>query len=255
MQEPLDNSVRINRYLSMSGLGSRRSCEKYIRGRKVSVNNSIITDLSFKIDPDKDAVLLDGKPIRPLEKEVYLLLNKPKGYVVSRDAQGGRSVFELLKGFPKNLQYAGRLDSDSEGLLFLTTNGEMIQRLTHPSHKESKIYLVTVDSLLTLEALAAFRRGLQLEEGVTQPAQIDLLHDKPPAYRIILREGRNRQVRRMMEKLGHRVFRLTRVAFGPLNLGKLKSGDYRQLTKNEVWKLKRNLKMRSTAHDVPDKEE
>jgi pseudouridine synthase len=228
----------------MCGLGSRRSCERYVRGRKVSVNDVTVTDLSFKIDPDLDTVALDGKPVRPAEKEFYLLLNKPRGYVVSRDAQGGKSVFQLLKGFPKNLQYAGRLDADSEGLLFLTTNGEMIQRLTHPSHQASKIYLATLDRKLEEKDMAAFRNGLPLEEGPTLPAQIDLIREIPPGYRVILREGRNRQIRRMMEALGRRVCRLTRVAFGPLNLGKLKSGDYRPLTKNEIWKLKRNLRLK-----------
>ena len=254
MEETNRNSIRINRFLAKCGLGSRRACEKYINSGRVTVNGVIVTALSFQVNPDKDNVLIDGQPASILEKEHNIILNKPKGYIVSREAQGGKSVFDLLKGFPKNLQYAGRLDADSEGLLFLSTNGEIILRLTHPRYKTSKIYLVTTDRLLTEEALSHFRKGVALDDGTTQPAQIDLIRDAPPGYRIILHEGRNRQIRRMMEALGYKVFRLTRVAFGLLNLGNLKRGDFRPLTDNELWKLKRNLKIKETPQGASGKE-
>ena len=252
MESSSENKIRINRFLAKCGLGARRNCEKFITQGRVTVNGTVVTALSFQVDTEMDKVEVDGKAVAPLEKEFNIILNKPKGYVVSREAQGGKSVFELLKGFPKNLQYAGRLDADSEGLLFLSTNGDIIQALTHPRYKVSKIYLVTTDRPLSESALAAFRKGVGLDDGPTQPAQIDPIRPMPPGYRIILHEGRNRQIRRMMDALGYRVYRLTRVAFGLLTLGSLKRGDFRSLSENELWKLKRNLKIKEPASAPQD---
>lgn len=235
------SAVRINRFLSSCGLGSRRECEKYVLGGRVSKNGRTIVSLSEKIDIETDKVSLNGKPIQPVEKQWYIMLNKPAGYVVSREGQNQKSVFDLLPGLPKNLAYAGRLDTDSEGLLFLTTNGDLINRLAHPRYGISKVYLVTTDRLLSEAEMRRFRQGLPLEEGMTSPAQIDCIDRERRRYRIILTEGRNRQIRRMMECLFARVKDLTRVAFGLLTLGNLKQGAWRHLTRNELWKLKRDL--------------
>lgn len=238
------DTLRINSFLSKCGLGSRRSCERFIRNQRVKVNGVLIDSLAHQVNPSQDTVTVDDAPVNIPDKEHHLILNKPAGYIVSRDAQGGRSVFELLKGFPQNLQYAGRLDAESEGLLFFSTNGEIILRLTHPRYKTGKIYLVTTDQVLSEKALDLFRKGVTLEDGITQPAQIDALPASTREYRIILHEGRNRQIRRMMDVLGYKVRKLKRITFGPLNLGHLKCGHFRPLTENELWKLKRNLKLK-----------
>lgn len=239
-----ETKVRINRFLSSCGLGSRRECERYVVNGRVTLNGKPVLSLSEKVDPEKDTVLLNDKQIRPIEKQLYLLLNKPLGYVVSRDGQALKSVFELLPGLPRNLAYAGRLDADSEGLLFLTTDGEVINRLAHPRYEECKVYLALLDRDLSVEQLGRFRQGLGLEDRMTRPAQIDkVLGEVPHLYRVMLKEGRNRQIRRMIGLIGAQVRGLRRVAFGGLTLGNLKSGAWRHLSANEVWKLKRDLKL------------
>ncbi|MFH0919982.1 MAG: pseudouridine synthase [Fibrobacterota bacterium] len=240
-----DRLLRINRFLSQCGLGSRRECEGLVRHGVVTLNGTVVKDLATRVNPEKDTVLVRGTPVRLLDTQIYILLNKPTGVVVSRKGYSEKTVFDLLPGFPANLSYAGRLDADSEGLLLLTTNGELINRLAHPRYEMSKVYLVTLDRPLTKESIEKFRRGVALEDGTTLPAQIDRISPTAPDYRIILREGRNRQIRRMAEALGVRVVRLTRVAFGPFTLGNLKSGAFRHLSKNETGKLKRNLKLAS----------
>ncbi|OGS33925.1 MAG: hypothetical protein A2293_02480 [Elusimicrobia bacterium RIFOXYB2_FULL_49_7] len=238
-----DSLLRINRYLALCGLGSRRECESIVLEGRVAVNGTQVETLSFKVDREKDSVSVNGTKVKPSEEHLYIMLNKPPGYVVSRDGEGLKSVYELLTGQPKNLAYAGRLDTASEGLLLFSTNGEFINRLTHPRYGFSKIYLVTVDSPLSEAARQTFRRGIRLEEGMTLPAQIEAIAPGGTQYRIILHEGKNRQIRRMMEALGVKVLRIRRVAYGNLTLGNLKSGLFRHLTENELRKLKRDLKL------------
>jgi pseudouridine synthase len=233
--------IRINRFLSMCGLGSRRSCEKYVVQGKVKINGKAVTSLAQKVDPEKDRINVKGNILKPREKHVHLILNKPRGYVVSRKRYNKKNVFDLIRGFPKDLTYAGRLDIESEGLLFLSTHKDIVERLTHPKHKVSKIYIVGTDRELTGRQLVSFRKGIPLEDGMTRPAQIDSIKQKPPLYRIILTEGRKRQIREMMTYLGVSVETLVRVALGPLKLGNLHSGTFRHLTDNELGKLKRDL--------------
>lgn len=241
---PADPKIRLNRFLAMSGLGARRSCERFIRSGRIRVNGAAVSDLGTRVDPEKDKIELDGKPVLLQDKPCHLILNKPEGYVVSRNPQGGRSVFDLLTGLPRNLNPAGRLDADSRGLLFLSTDGELLNRLSHPRFHVSKIYIVRTRTPLSAQALSTFRNGITLDDGPTQPAQIESADGSPCTYRIILTEGRNRQIRRMMEALNSPVTTLTRVAFGPLRLGRLKAGNWRHLTRNEMWKLKRNMNLK-----------
>jgi len=245
MEHANDSKIRLNRFLSSCGLGARRSCEKIILAGRVAVNGNTTHDLATRVDPEQDVVFVDDKQVEPIQEEVTLLFNKPRGYVVSREDEGEhKNIFQILKGFPRNLNYAGRLDAFSEGLLLLSTNGELINRLTHPRYKVTKVYLVTTERRLTPAELTQFRTGIELEEGVTLEAHIDALDPVKPEYRIILSEGRNRQIRRMLESLGTHAKTIRRVAYGPLLLGNLKPGDYRSITSNEWFKLKRNLKLK-----------
>ncbi|OGJ90867.1 MAG: hypothetical protein A2268_09495 [Candidatus Raymondbacteria bacterium RifOxyA12_full_50_37] len=235
--------VRLNRFLASCGLGARRQCERFIVHGLVQINGQTVTELATKVDPETDSVTLRGKDLKPITSSIHLILNKPAGYVVSCKGFGEKTVFDLLKGMPATLRYAGRLDKESEGLLFFSTNGELVNMLTHPRYNMGKIYLVTLDRTLNRKELDIFRKGVPLDDELTMPAQIDPLSDTQQCYRVIIHEGKNRQIRRMMQYIGSQVLRLQRVAFGPLHLGNLPTGAFRKLNKNEIYKLKRNLNL------------
>ena len=229
-------SERLNRYLARSGVASRRGADALIASGSVLVNGRRPPPDGLLIEPESDRIEVSGRVITPLGKHGYVALNKPLGYVVTASDTGSRpTVFELVQT-PSRLFSVGRLDMDSRGLLLLTDDGELANRLAHPRYKVTKEYHALVDGVPGEADLRRLRDGVQLEDGPTAPAQARLLGQVRGLTKVelIIREGRNRQVRRMLETLGHPVRDLQRVAFGPIRLGRLREGDWRRLRAPEV---------------------
>ena len=226
---------RLQKILAQHGLGSRRRAEQLIREGRVEVDGAVAT-LGQRADPEASRITLDGAPLPGISSPLTLLLHKPLGVVVSASDERGRAtVFDLLDDPPARLRYVGRLDRDSEGLLLLTTNGELAHRLMHPRHRVDKTYEALVEGEPGAHALERLRGGLELEDGPTAPAEVTLLRREGDAswLRLVLHEGRKRQVRRMLEAVGHPVRRLTRTGLGGLTLGKLQPGASRPLAAAE----------------------
>ncbi len=232
---------RLQKYLAHAGVASRRTCEELITAGKVKVNGQVVREMGVKIDPSTDVVEVSGKLIEAREEKVYILLNKPKGYVTTlRDPQGRPKVVDLLKDVGKRVYPVGRLDFDTEGLLIMTNDGETTYALTHPKHEIGKTYIALVNGLPDRDKLKRFQKGLRLADGLTAPAKVKFLKKQGSnaLLEIKVYEGRNRQVRRMCETIGHPVLQLKRVAMGFLDLDGLETGKYRHLTPSEVKKLK-----------------
>jgi 23S rRNA pseudouridine2605 synthase len=237
----MDASVRLHKFLASCGIASRRKCEELILQKKVSVNGILITQMGTCIDPEKDRVHVGGKLVNLPPKHVYYALNKPEGYVVTMsDSHGTPMVTELLKDVKERVFPVGRLDMDTEGLLLLTNDGELANRLMHPRYHLEKEYIVCVRKELNEHNLRWLHKGVVIDEKPTLPARIEILkRDRSHVrYRIIIREGRKRQIRRMFKAVGHPVLSLRRVAIGPVTLGRLPLGQYRSLTRREVTALK-----------------
>ncbi len=237
---------RLQKILAQAGVASRRKSEELILAGKVTVNGEVVTELGTKADPTVDEITVNGRSIAA-EKKVYYMFNKPKGVITSvTDPEGRKTVQDYLKGVNERVFPVGRLDYDSEGLLILTNDGELANRLTHPKHHVPKTYLVTVEGVPHGDSLEKFRRGIQLEDGMTQPAEAeyyDIDTDKKQAtIRVTIYEGKNRQIRRMFDALSHKVIRLKRIAFGELLIGNLKRGLHRPLSKQELDALQKGSK-------------
>jgi 23S rRNA pseudouridine2605 synthase len=227
---------RLQKVLARVGIGSRRACEELIAEERVTVNGEVAV-LGRRIDVDHDLVEVDGSPIGVRPGLVHLLLNKPAGVVTTADDPQGRpTVVELVPAEPRVFP-VGRLDQDTEGLLLLTNDGELAHRLTHPSYGVDKEYIAHVQGTPSRGSLRRLREGIALEDGMTAPASASLVADG--VLRLTIHEGRNRQVRRMCEAIGHPVDRLVRVRIGPLADRKLKPGAFRALTPDEVRALER----------------
>lgn len=226
----------LERVLSKAGLGSRTEARSWIGAGRVHVNGKAIRTPDHWVDLERDRVTLDGNPVgRPLP--IYLLLYKPKGYLTTRrDPQGRPTIYDLLSGVDGFVSPVGRLDLETSGLLLLTNDTRFAERVTNPSHKVPKTYLVKASTLLADEQLDRLRSGLELKDGPTRPAQVTRIRDsaKYTFFEITITEGRNRQVRRMVEALGSRVLKLVRVAIGPIEIGELRIGEHRTLTQTEV---------------------
>ncbi len=230
---------RLQKILARAGLGSRRGVEELLRRGAVRVNGRVAT-LGDKADPERDAITVDGKPLPAAGSPLYLLLNKPVGYLTTRHDPFGRpTVFDLLPPLPAKVFPVGRLDLDTEGLLLFTNDGALAQRLAHPGGEVEKEYLAWVEGVPTPAALAALRRGVELPEGRTAGARVRLVEPQGTGalLRLTLREGKKRQVRRMLAAVGHPVRRLLRVRLGTLELGDLGPGETRGLTAEEVRRL------------------
>ncbi|WP_051688153.1 pseudouridine synthase [Desulfofalx alkaliphila] len=234
--------VRLQKFLAHAGVASRRKCEELILSGKVKVNGTVVRELGVKIQPGKDIVQVNGKKIQQLEKKVYIMINKPRGYVSTvRDERGRKTVLDLLKDVEQRVYPVGRLDYNSEGLLLLTNDGELADALTHPRHRVPKTYRARVKGVPSIEKLEELANGVDLEDGITAPAKVALLNifNGNALLEITIHEGRNRQVRRMCEHIGHPVIRLVRTRIGTLELRKLGSGEVRELSKFEVNQIKR----------------
>lgn len=232
---------RLQKILSMAGLASRRHAEKLITEGRVKVNGAVVKSLGFKADPQWDHISLDGKPIGKLERKAYLLMNKPRGCVTTLDDPlGRRTVRDFIRGEKRMVKPVGRLDFDSEGLLILTNDGDLQERLTHPRYGIRRTYLVKVRGFPDPAAIRKLRDGIRLEDGMTQPAKVRLVEKlkKNSWMRLTVYEGRNRLIKRMCTAISHPVIRLKRIRYGPLALGDLKPGKYRYLTPKEIGELK-----------------
>jgi 23S rRNA pseudouridine2605 synthase len=227
--------MRLNRFLALAGVASRRGAETFIRQGRVTINGRVSTNLSSQVELS-DHVKVDGHLVHP-KQFISVLLNKPPGFLTTRsDRNDRRTIYELLPRKMSNLAHVGRLDKESEGLLLLTNDGDLALRLTHPRFKLEKEYLVTLDREFGLEDLPKVRKGVYLAEG---RARFDALHKvSPHQVRVILTQGIKRQVRRVFAALGYRVKRLQRTRIGPLTDRHLKPGTFRILTPAEVTSLK-----------------
>ncbi|MDA0301131.1 MAG: pseudouridine synthase [Chloroflexi bacterium] len=231
---------RLQKLLARSGFGSRRSAELVISAGRVTVDG-VLAALGTRADPDTQRVEVDGERIRMEPEDVTIVLNKPTGIVVTAvDDRGRQTVFDILHDPPPHLRYVGRLDRDTSGLLLLTTEGELAHRLTHPRYEVMKTYEASVEGVVAEGAITRLREGVQLEDGMTAPAVVDRVPgDAPPTHlRVVIHEGRNRQVRRMFEAVGHHVSRLRRTAFGPVSLDDLPPGASRVVTAEELTALR-----------------
>jgi 23S rRNA pseudouridine2605 synthase len=262
---------RLQKIMAAAGIASRRKAEEMISSGRVSVNGQIVSELGAKADPERDHIRVDGKLLRGPERHVYLMLNKPKGYVTTvTDPERRPTVMDLVRGVGERVYPVGRLDYQSEGLLLLTNDGALVERLMHASSKVPKVYWVKVSGTPSEEAIERLRRGVVLaarrppdenprpsqtrartghpqsrERSVkTAPAKIRLLKEAAnPWYEVTLIEGRNRQIRRMFEQVGHHVEKIKRVRYGPLELD-VETGKHRPLAPGEVARLKSAVRVR-----------
>ena len=234
---------RLQKILSQAGIASRRASERLMLEGRVTVNGMTVRELGTKADPSRDDIRVDGRRLKMPERHRYILLNKPRGYMTTRsDPQKRPTVVDLLSGVREYVYPVGRLDYDSEGLLLLTNDGDLAARLTHPSHGVARVYEAAVLGVPDAHDLRRLARGLVIDGRRTAPAEVRLLPAGRPTetttLEITLREGRNRQVRKMCEAIGHPVDHLRRIAIGPLRDGRLRVGRWRDLTEDEVRKLR-----------------
>lgn len=238
---------RLQKVMAHAGVASRRACEELIRKGRVTVNGRVVDEMGLKVDPAKDRIAIDGRIFSGPEEPVYLMLNKPSGFVTTvRDPRGRRTVLDLIGNLPGRVYPVGRLDYDTEGLLLLTNDGELTNALTHPRHEVPKTYLAVAQGVVGRDKVNVLKRGVRLSDGPTAPAKVRVLkvEEGATSLEITIHEGRNRQIRRMMEAIGHPVTFLKRIRFGPLTLRGLRLGEYRALTPAEVEKLKSAAKER-----------
>ena len=228
---------RLQKLISQAGITSRRAAEELILAGRVTVNGAVVTELGSKADPTKDSITVDGKPVRPVSTHLYILLNKPAGYMTTLDDPEGRPlVTSLLKEINERVYPVGRLDYNTEGLLLLTNDGDWANKLMHPRHEIDKEYHVRVRGKAHKSQIDQLAAGVMLDDKKTAPATVHLIKDgeQNDWLSLTIHEGRNRQIRRMCEAVSLSVVRLKRVRYGNLELGVLKSGQFRTLTEAEV---------------------
>ena len=237
MSHPQGEPVRLQAYLARAGIASRRASEQLIQQGRVRVNGSTVTVLGTKVVPGADRVEVDGEPVR-LDPSTWVALHKPRGYVTSRaDPFHRATVYELLPERFRGLFHVGRLDRDSEGLILFTNDGPGANRLLHPRYGVTKEYLADVVGRPERDAVNRLTEGVELEDGVARAERVERLHQVDTdvfRMRIVLREGRNREVRRLFEAVGHPVRRLVRRRFGPIELGELPAGRWRVVAREEL---------------------
>jgi 23S rRNA pseudouridine2605 synthase len=225
------------------GVASRRHAEEMIRAGRVSVNGEVVRGMGVRVNPAKDRIAVDGQTKQPAREHVYLMLNKPRNVITTvSDPEGRPTIMEYLPkdGSIGRIYPVGRLDFQSEGLVLLTDDGALANKLMHPRYEHEKEYHVLVEGRPSPQAIESLRHGMDLEEGKTAPAQVEVIEhiDGNTWLRVVLHEGRNRQIRRMVEQIGHRVRELTRVRIGTLRIGDLASGKWRYLTGREISELR-----------------
>lgn len=232
---------RLQKIIAQAGVASRREAERLILEGKVTLNGKVVKELGTKADPDKEHIKVNGKLITRPESKAYLILYKPRGYVTTTsDPEGRPTIMELLEKVKGRVFPVGRLDYDTEGLILCTNDGELAHKLQHPRHEVPKTYFAKVEGVPAPDEITKLRKGIKLEDGMTAPANVKLVRkvEANSWLEIIIHEGRNRQVKRMCEAIGHPVIRLKREGLAFLTLGDLKPGEFRHLTAEEVKKLK-----------------
>jgi len=229
--------VRINKFLAECQLGSRRKVEEFILNGDIKINGDICTDLGKQINPEEDIVLYKNKRVKPDNEKIFILLNKPPNYIVTKkDEFDRKTIYKLLPEFALKLDPVGRLDYASEGLLLLTNDGDLAYKITHPKYMMQKTYFVHVNAMLTHDEVQKLRDGIIIDGKITLPAQVFMkkVGDKYCELKMTISEGRNRQIRRMIEALGHEVTKLKRVQIGDITLDNIPTGMWRYLTPAEI---------------------
>jgi pseudouridine synthase len=244
---------QLQQLLARAGVGSRRRCAELVKSGRVTVNRSVILHPGLRIDPTRDRVRLDGRPVEPAPGELHLMLHKPAGYLSARsDPRGRRTVMALLDpALARRVYPVGRLDRDATGLLLLTNDGELAHRLMHPRYHVPRAYEVDVEGEPSRESLDRLTAGLELEDGMTAPARVKVhkLSRQGSRLKLTLREGRKNQVKRMLAAVGHPVRQLRRVSFGSLHLGHMPVGTHRALRPAEVEALREAVGLTGTAEE------
>ncbi len=235
-----DGLIRLQRLLAQSGVASRRKCEELMLAGLVEVDGEVVTRLGTKVDPRTAVIRVDGKRLPPVSPHVYLALNKPRGVVSTMsDPQGRRTLADLVSDRPERLFHVGRLDTDTDGLILLTNDGDFAHRLAHPSYEVDKTYVAEVDGRVTQGTLRTLLDGVTLEDGPVTVSRARIVEQAPgkSIVELVIHEGRNRIVRRLLDHVGHPVRRLTRTALGPVLLRGLRTGALRELDREELGEL------------------
>lgn len=236
--------MRLQKFMAEAGVASRRRCEELILEGRVSVNG-VVAELGAQVEPEKDEVTFDGQRLALVLERVVIAFNKPRGvFCTSSDPEGRRTVMDYFRDIPYRLYNVGRLDCDSEGLLFMTNDGELAYKLMHPKFQIEKTYYVVADGVLTNNEALVLEKGVLLEDGMTAPARMKPAaqrYEGSTAFFLTIHEGRNRQVRRMLAEVGHKTLLLRRVRVGNIELGELKTGQWRYLSAEEIKALEDTL--------------
>lgn len=231
--------IRLQKYMADAGIASRRKCEQYILEGKVQVNNNIVMELGTKINPNKDIIKFNDKEIKRVQKNIYILLNKPIGYVTTVKDQFSRpTVLDLLKGISERVIPVGRLDMYTSGALILTNDGDFVYKVTHPKHQIEKTYVATIKGIIDNDSINKLKNGVKIEDYITKPAKVKILktdvEKNISRVQIIIHEGKNREVRKMCEAVGYKVIALHRSKIGKIDVKDLKIGEWRYLSEKEI---------------------
>jgi 23S rRNA pseudouridine2605 synthase len=241
-----DGLIRLQKLLAMSNVASRRKCEELMLDGQVEVDGEVVTRLGTKVDPRTAVIRVAGKRLPPVSEKVYLVLNKPRGVVSTMsDPEGRRTLTDLVGDRPERLFHVGRLDTDTSGLLLLTNDGDFAQRMAHPSYEVDKTYVAEVDGELFRRTVKQLLEGVTLDDGPVTVSKARIVEATPAKsiVELVIHEGRNRIVRRLLDHVGHPVRRLTRTAIGPVELGRLAPGELRELTLDELGELLDNAQL------------
>jgi len=236
VKDKMTEKIRLQKYMAQCGVASRRHAEELIRSGNVRMNGQVVTEMGVLVS-EEDRIEVNGKAIKREQNLIYIMLNKPSGYVTTvSDPEGRKTVLDLIEGVQERIYPVGRLDYDTTGLLILTNDGEFAYQSTHPGQETTKTYLAEVAGSPSEKTQLALRRGVMLDKRRTSPAKVEIVEmkEKSTVLKIVIHEGRNRQVKRMFEAVGHNVLRLKRTAVGKLTLGDLKPGQWRFLAPREV---------------------
>ncbi|MGN6160856.1 MAG: pseudouridine synthase [Marmoricola sp.] len=232
-----DGLIRLQKFLALSGVASRRRCEELMLEGAVEVDGEVVTRLGTKVDPTRAVIRVEGKRLPPISDHVYLVLNKPRGVVSTMsDPQGRRTLGDIVADRPERLFHVGRLDTDTSGLILLTNDGDFAQRLAHPSFEVDKTYVAEVEGVVSKATLRRLRDTVVLEDGPVPVSSVRVVseHGKRSIVELVIHEGRNRIVRRLLAEVGHPVVSLSRTRIGPIGIGKLRVGALREVTEDEL---------------------
>lgn len=241
MTDARSEGIRLQKVLAQAGVASRRAAEIMIDEGRIEVNGQLVTEQGRRVDPERDVIRIDGSRLPPPRRHVYAMMNKPRGVVCTMgDPEGRRTVADFLGRYGRDrIYHVGRLDTDTEGMLLLTNDGDFAQAMTHPSYELSKTYVAEVEGFIDNATLKRLTKGVKLDDGWVNPDRVKLgpRTEKRTMVTIVLHEGRNRIVRRLFDAVGHPVRTLARVQMGPVKMGQLRSGEVRDLTRDELGSL------------------